>query len=92
MAAPTQQERVLQGLDIPASASTLQDVVATTAVGGVTNFYMTNKNTFFQDLVIAITGGYASSGHAFSSDEEFAQSACNLARAIAFQAPKYSSQ
>lgn len=87
----SQQKRVLSDLDIPVTASTLQDTAATTAVAGVTNYYMTNKNTFFQDLVIAITSGYAASGRIFPSDADFAKNACNLARAIAYEAPKYGS-
>lgn len=87
----SQQQKVLQDLDIPLTASVLQDVGATTATVGVTNYYLTNKNTLFQDLVIAITSGYAASGRVFKNDAEFASSACNLARAIAYEAPKYGS-
>lgn len=91
MGAPvTQQDRVIQALDIPTSAANLGDVGAVTAVAGVTNYYMTNRLTFFEELVIAITDGYAASGRNFENSEAFAREACQLARTIAFERDKYS--
>ena len=57
----------------------------------VINFQMANKDTRFENMVFAITSGYAASGRVFQTDDEFAKAACSLARAIAFQMEKYSS-
>lgn len=86
----TQQDRVITALDIPVSASNLAGPSATTAIAGVTNYFMTNRLTFFEELVIAITDGYAASGREFANATEFAQAACQLARTIAFERDKYS--
>lgn len=86
----TQQERVISATDIPASSANLGDVNAVTGVVGVTNYFMTNRLTFFEELVLAITDGYAASGRQFSNATEFAQEACQLARTIAFERTKYS--
>lgn len=88
----TQRQRVDDDRDIPATASALGDVGATTAVAGVTNYYMTNRLTFFEELVIAITDGFAaSSTKTFNTDQEFAERALALARAIAYERDKYGS-
>ena len=86
----SQLSKVLDDLDIPANAANLGDVSSTTAVAGVTNYYMTNRLTFFEELVIAITAGFAAnSARLNGTDQEFAERACALARAIAYERNKY---
>lgn len=94
------QEAVIQILDIPTSAAVNPDtgipaadvsqvVVAAGSVRNVDNMFITNRFTRFEQLVFEITGGYASSSKTFKSDQDFAASACALARAIAFEMTKY---
>lgn len=98
---PSQDSRVREDLDIPINAATLiatstvasdtsEVVVTAGSVQKVTSFFMTNRLTMFEELIIAITNGYASSGRSFNTDEEFAASACALARSIAYERNKYS--
>ena len=53
------------------------------------NYYMTNKDTRFENLVFAITAGYASSPEFWRTDAEFASRACALARSIAYEMAKF---
>jgi len=53
------------------------------------NYYLTNKDTRFENLVFAITAGYASSPEFWRTDAEFAQRACALARSIAYEMAKF---
>jgi hypothetical protein len=55
----------------------------------VVNVQFANKDTRFENLVFAITAGYASSPEFWRTDTEFAVRACNLARAIAYEMAKY---
>ncbi len=90
MATRTQLERVLLDQDIPASASALAGAPAVPVTANTTNMYITNRLTFFEELVIAITDGFAASGRGFETDAHFASQACSLARAISFERDKYS--
>jgi hypothetical protein len=86
----TQLDKVKADQDIPENAANLGGVSNTTAVAGVTNYYMTNRLTFFEELVIAITDGFAAnSARLNGTDQEFAARACALARAIAYERNKY---
>lgn len=98
--ASTDQQAVLATLDIPDSAAVNPDttvsagdvsqvVVAAGSVRNVDNIFITNRYTRFESLVFAITTGFASSSKSFKSDQDFAEQACALARAIAFQMTKY---
>lgn len=57
----------------------------------VLNMQLANKDTRFENLVFAITSGYASTSELWRTDQEFAQRACALARAIAYEMEKYTS-
>ena len=57
----------------------------------VLSMQLANKDTRFENLVYAITNGYASSGRNFNDDKEFAVRACELARAIAYKMDEYGS-
>lgn len=59
-------------------------------LNNVLNFQMANKDTRFENLVFAITQGYAAGSKTFQTDQDFAKQACDLARSIAFQMDKYS--
>jgi hypothetical protein len=85
----TSEEVAVGAFDIPKSAAVLQEVAKKTVDIGVTNYFMTNRLTFFEELVIAITDGYAASGREFPTSEAFAQEACKLARMIAYERDKY---
>lgn len=56
---------------------------------GKFNYYLTNKDTRFENLVFAITAGYASSPEFWRTDAEFASRACALARSIAYEMAKF---
>ena len=87
----SQRDKVLANLDIPASAAVLAPAVDPGAVTNLTQMYMTNRLTFFEELVIAITQGYAANGKTIGAGTpaEFASSACALAQAIAYERDKY---
>lgn len=86
----SQQDRVKKGLDIPASAAVLYPAPTTTAVTNVTAMHMVNRLTYFEELVLAVTQGYLAGGKYIGTDAQFAESVCNLARAISYERDKYS--
>lgn len=51
--------------------------------------FMANKDTRFENLVYAITAGYASNPEYWVDEADFARRAVQLARAIAFEMAKY---
>lgn len=58
----------------------------------VINVQFANKDTRFENLVYAITSGYASNSDCpYRTDAEFAARACQLARSIAYEMTKYGS-
>jgi hypothetical protein len=82
----------VEGRDIPSSSSSLNLSVQTSTNAGVTNYFLANKDTRFENLVFAITSGYAANpSNPYRTDEEFAEHACSLARSIAYRMDKLSS-
>lgn len=70
----------------------INSAIPMTLMNKVINYQMANKDTRFENLVFAITNGYAARGdNPFSTPDEFATRACDLARAIAFRMDMYSS-
>lgn len=80
---------VSEGVDADTGAGPGTSITDMWVRNKLLNYYLTNKDTRFENLVFAITAGYASSPEFWRTDQEFATRACNLARAIAYEMAKY---
>ena len=76
--------------DVPCGSVNLSTGTTKPTDNTVTAYYLSNKDTRFENLIFAITNGFsAMSPPLYRTDQEFAERACGLARTIAYEMEKY---